>query len=451
MIKIIPTIGPITCDTQSLRSLSKYSNIFRLNTSHNNIDWHIKTVKKIHKLNKNIKVLIDIPGVKPRTKNEKNILIKKSSIVVFYYGKKPMIKKANSIYVLLSNPIPQKNLFKKKNRLSVDDGRFSLGIIKLSKKYIITISDETFILKPNKGLNIPNSIYDDNLQEKKYLTFLAKLKKLKYDAIGLSFIQSQNLILKLRKKYPEKLIVSKIENLEGVKNMSSICLHSDVVMIDRGDLAAEIGNENLFDAILKISKVCKSFNKPLMIATENLESMIKNQLPTKSEIFTLGYYKQINVDSIMLSDETSTSKNWKNTVKWIFKFFNSEKISTQKNIEKKESFWNLFRKDLKLPIIIFSKRGKSINNVERLSYFNQVSVFTENNKIKTLCEFKKNIKVYITKKFDNRNLLKFIKENLKINKKKIFKTNNQAIVIYISFPRKDSIANTVTLLDKRDL
>lgn len=349
----------------------------------------------------------------------------------------------------MSNPIPFDNKTKK-TKLSLDDGKYLFKITKFTKNYIEAISEDSFVLKPNKGVNIPNSIYDNFLQEKKYLSFLKKLNKNDYHAIGLSFIQNQHLVIKLKKKFPDKILVSKIENLEGVKNMRSICSNSDVVMIDRGDLAAEIGNNNLFEVILEISEVCKSLNKPLMIATENLDSMIKKQSPTKSEIFTLGYYKRINVDSIMLSDETATSENWKNIIKWVYKFLNNDKQKNKYSLTDKQVLWDLLKNDLKIPVVIFTKRGKSINNVEKLSYFKDVSVFTENEKVKTTCNFKKNIKVYQTKKFKNENLLKFIKENIKKNFNSIFRFSKQVIVIYISYPRKKSVANTIMLLDEKD-
>ena len=450
MIKIIPTVGPATNDVTSLKFLSKYSDVFRLNASHNTISWHKSVVQKINNLKKNIKILIDIPGIKPRTNNIQDLNIKKGSLVLFYYQKKPNLKNLHTINIPLSNPIPQKNVSNKKNTLSLDDGKFFFKILNLKKNYILAFAEQTFILKTNKGLNIPNSIYDNNLQEKKYLSFLKKLNQIKFDAVGLSFIQNHNLILKLKKKYPEKLLVSKIENYEGIKNALSICKNSDVIMIDRGDLAAEIGNNNLFDAILKVSEICKSLNKPLMIATENLESMLNKKIPTKSEVFTLGYYRQINVDSIMLSEETALSDNWKDIINWIYKFYNSKENLNRNNVKYEETFWNLLSKDLKLPIVIFTKRGKSIHNLESLSYINEINVFTESNKIKTLCEFKKNINVFLTKKFDNKNLLKFIRENIKKNKKNIFKNSKQVIVIFISYPRKKTLANTMMLVNKKD-
>lgn len=94
--------------------------------------------------------------------------------------------------------------------------------------------------------------------------------------IGLSFIQNTKIIKVLKKKYPHYLIVSKIENSEGLKNAENICKSCDIIMIDRGDLGAEIANDKLFDSINKIISIAKKFGKPVVMATENLDSMINN-------------------------------------------------------------------------------------------------------------------------------------------------------------------------------
>ena len=180
-------------------------------------------------------------------------------------------------------------------------------------------------------------------------------------------------------------------------------------MIDRGDLAAEIGNENLFEGIIKISKICKTFNKPLIMATENLDSMINNKLPTKSEIFALAYYNQINVDCIMLSDETTTSKNWKNILVWTNNFFQQQSLIKKSKLVFKETFWDIIKNNQNIPIVIFTKKGLSINNVQNLSNFENITVFTESSKVKFHCQFSKNIDVIQTDKFDNKNFKNLLK------------------------------------------
>ena len=448
MIKVIPTIGPVTENIKDIKFLQKYTNIFRLNSSHNTIKWHNLVSNKIKSLSSDNKILIDIPGVKPRTLNTSDVIIKKLQKVIFYYKIKPKIINNKIKLIPLSNPIPQ--LKKKVKFFSISDGSFEFKVVLKTKNYIIGTSQQFFILKKNKGLNIPLSIYSDNLQKKKYLFFLKEINKLNYDAVGLSFVQNYKIINLIKKKYPSKIIVSKIENFEGLKNAREICNVSDVIMIDRGDLAAEIGNENLFDAIIKISKICNYFHKPLIMATENLDSMILNKMPTKSEIFTLAYYKKMNIDSIMLSDETATSKNWKNIIIWIKNFFsNEDHLKIPKNDE--PLFWKIIKDEIKIPVVIFTKKGLSIKNVENLSYFNNITVFTESKKIKLLCEFKRNINAILTKKFENKNFLNFIKKNIKGNFKNIFKKSNSVLVLCISYPRQKSRINTMILLSKKDL
>ena len=151
-------------------------------------------------------------------------------------------------------------------------------------KNIITGYQKNFDLSPKKGLNIPLSIYDNNLQKKIYLKFLKKISKLEIDCVGLSFIQSHKVIEDLKKKFPNLLFISKLENLLGYKNRKKIIKHSDAVMIDRGDLAAEVGVTKFLSYTNDIIKDAKSFAKPTIIATENLNSLISGSSPTKSDV-----------------------------------------------------------------------------------------------------------------------------------------------------------------------
>ena len=94
-------------------------------------------------------------------------------------------------------------------------------------------------------MNIPNSIYDNYEQKKIYIEYLKKFKNTNINAVGLSFVQNKELILFLKKKFSKFLMISKIENSEGLKNAEEICKSSDAIMIDRGDLGAEIGQQSL--------------------------------------------------------------------------------------------------------------------------------------------------------------------------------------------------------------
>ena len=107
MIKIIPTIGPATEKLENIKFLQNYTNIFRLNSSHNTIKWHKSISDKIKMSSQKNKILIDIPGIKPRTSNTVDIKIKKNEKILFYYKIKPKIKNNIKKLIPLSNPIPQ--------------------------------------------------------------------------------------------------------------------------------------------------------------------------------------------------------------------------------------------------------------------------------------------------------------------------------------------------------
>ena len=245
------------------------------------------------------------------------------------------------------------------------------------------------------------------------------------------------------------MIVSKIENTEGLKNVDEICKHSDAIMIDRGDLSAEIGERNLYEAIIKISETSKKFGKPLIMATENLESMYQNKQPSKNDIISLEFSNQINTDIIMLSEETAISKKWKQILSWLSKFIkNKRKIKRKKNDE--NLFWKKVENIKDHTLVIFTKKGLMLDRIFNKNIKNDVFVFTDTIKTKTLSNFYKNAKCFLINKFDNKNINKFYFENIKKYKKIIFQKSNNVFLISISFPKKGSKANSLSLINKND-
>ena len=441
-MKILPTIGPETVKTKNLKFILNKTEIVRINSSHNTIDWHIKTIKKIKKINSNTVVLVDIPGVKPRTKNSTPIFIKKNKIVTFKYGFK---SKSNEI--LLTRPLPNKISNKK---FSLDDGKFLFKIISKNKNSIKGKSLQECIIKPKKGLNIPNSVYNDVLQEKIYMQYLNIFLKSKIDAIGLSFVQNKKIIQKIKKKFPSLILISKVENSEGLKNADEISKFSDAIMIDRGDLSAEIGDYNLYQGINKISSFCKKYGKPLIMATENLESLYKNNNPSKNDIVSLGHSKQVHSDIIMLSEETAVSNKWKKIFNWLDKFIKSTK--NKKEIKYSESiFWDITKLTKNYTLVLFTRHGVMFDKIFQDNLENNVIVFTDKKKTYNLAKYYKNTQCILTKKFDNTNISRFYLSNIKKYKDKIFDKNDCAFLITISFPKKGSTANSISLIKKKDI
>ena len=439
-MKILPTIGPASDDLKSLRKIFNYCQIVRINASHNTIEWHKKTINKILSINPKISILLDIPGVKPRTDNKNIIKINKNDIVKFSYNKKKN-------FIKITKPLP-KNKIKIKN-FSLDDGKYNFKLLKYSKDELIGKSQQNCKILPRKGINIPGSVYDNNLQKKNYIKFLNFFKNTKVNLIGLSFVQDSNIIKYLKKKYPNLLFVSKIENIEGLKNSENICKNSDAVMIDRGDLSAEVGNEILFKSINKIAQSAKSSGKPLIMATENLESLSNDFSIKKNDIVSLGFSAQINSDIIMLSEETALSKNSYKIIKWLHNFIKNQNI-IKKNTVKENIFWDTINLIKNHPIVIFTKKGLMFDKIFQKNINNNIFVFTDTHKTYSLAKFYKNAICIKTKKFNNSNIGRFYQENIKKNKNIIFKNSNNAFLITISFPKKGSVANTLTFINKKD-
>ena len=440
-MKILPTIGPETIKTNNLKYILKRTNIVRINSSHNSIAWHKKAISKIKKINSSCVILIDFPGVKPRTINYSDTKIKKNQIVTFSFKK--TTKKST---ILLSKPLPK---IINKRFFSLDDGKIIFKTVSFNKNYIKGRALNNCLIKPKKGLNIPNSIYDNKTQEKTYLKYFKIFEKTKIDAVGLSFIQNKNIISKLKKKYPNIIFVSKIENSEGLKNVEEISKYSDAIMIDRGDLSAEVGDENLYDGINKISIFCKKFGRPLIMATENLETFYKSNNPSRNDIVSLGFSKQINSDIIMLSEETALSPRWKKIFNWLKNFLKSKDIN--KNIISGDIFWKISDIIKDHTLVIFSKKGLMFKEIFQNNINNKVYVFTDTKKTFNLATYYKNTVCIMTKKFDNKNIGKFYLTNIKKYKNQIFKYNDFAFLITISFPKKGTAANSLSLIERKNI
>ncbi len=441
-MKILATIGPETIKSENLKYILKNTNFVRLNSSHNSINWHKSAIKSIRKFNPYSLILVDFPGVKPRTQNKESIKVNKNEIIAFAFNKRVKGK-----CIQLTRPLPK--LFKK-SLFSLDDGKIIFKTVKFEKNIIFGKALNDCVIKPRKGLNIPGSIYNDKMQEKIYFKYFEMFKTAKINAVGLSFVQNKNVIEKIKKKFPNILLVSKIENSEGLKNAEEISKFSDAIMIDRGDLSAEIGDHKLYDAIIRISHFSKMFGKPLIMATENLETMYKTNHPSKNDIISLGFAKQINSDIIMLSEETAISKNWKKIILWLNKFLNKN-IPKIKSNHSNHIFWQTVDTIRDYPLVVFTKKGLMLDKIFRKNIRNSVYIFTDTLKTLAVSSLYKNANCFLTTKFDNKNINKFYYKYIKQYKKYIFKNNHQAFLITISFPKKGATANTLSLINKKDI
>ena len=449
MIKILVTIGPASENHSTLSDFAGKTNLFRLNGSHNTLDWHKRTVAKIREVCPDALILMDVPGVKPRTLNKEIITIESGEEVVF--GK--ALTNEKRLSVALTKELPVTDAYSE--LFSVNDGQYLFDFIGSGDGYIVGRSRSGFDLLPKKGINVPGSCYDEVKQLEVYEDFIRKLGDLDIDALGLSFVQTGDLVNSVRRIAPKMVLVSKLENSEGLRNCQEVIAASDAIMIDRGDLAAEIGLTHLYDAVENISEATKSKGKPLIMATENLESMINRQVPSKSEVMSIAHSAAIGSDCIMLSEETATAENGPIIVNWLNQFLSRPGglVRREVNPTRGQEFpeiWDLLMQLGEMPVVLMTKSGYALFEYVATKPNGEGVIVTNSKKvIKTAQLLSNNLEVIVAEVSSN-TPIETIWGVIKENKDKFFAKSERIAAIYVSKYVSSARANCLTIFHSED-
>ncbi len=449
MIKILVTIGPASENHSALSGFAGKTNLFRLNGSHNTLDWHERTVAKIREVCPDAFILMDIPGVKPRTLNTEIIRIECGEEVVF--GKAP--KDDSRLSIALTKELPVTEGFVE--LFSVNDGQYLFDLIGSGDGYIIGRSRSGFDLLPKKGINVPGSSYDETKQLEIYEDFIKKLGDLDIDALGLSFVQTGDLVNSVRQIAPKMVLISKLENSEGLRNCKEVIAESDAIMIDRGDLAAEIGLTHLYDAVEIISEATKSRGKPLIMATENLESMINRQVPSKSEVMSIAHSAAIGSDCIMLSEETATAENGPVIVDWLNQFLSRPDglVRREVNPTRGQEFpeiWDLLMQIGEMPVVLMTKSGYALFEYVATKPYGDVVIVTNNKKVIKIAQLLSNNLEVIVAEVSSNTPIETIWGVIKENKDNFFAKSERIAAIYVSKYVSSARANCLTIFHRED-
>lgn len=313
--KVVATLGPATQDFETLNKLIDAGvDVCRLNFSHGDYDFQGDLVKKIRLINEqkgyNLAILADLQGPKLRVREVENNAIELSDGETFTISTKEGIGKKGKIFIQYEGFAKD---VKPKERVLVDDGKIVLEVISTNEKdevEVVVVSGG--ILSSKKGVNLPNtkiSLPCLTEKDRKDLEFV-----LEHDVewIGLSFVRSASDIIELKHLIANKgksaKVVAKIEKPEAIDDIDNIIRETDAIMVARGDLGVEIPMQEVPLIQKELVRKCKKASKPIIIATQMMESMITNYNPTRAEVNDVANAIMDGADAVMLSGETSVGK-----------------------------------------------------------------------------------------------------------------------------------------------
>eukprot|EP01080_Neovahlkampfia_damariscottae_P006094 gene6095-10102_t len=314
--KIVCTIGPKTQSVEQLEGLMKAGmNVVRMNFSHGEHEYHLKTIQNARKaadnLEKTIGILLDTKGPEIRTgyfKNDiKEVTLEKDSEFTFT-TKDEEFETGDEKHVF----IDYKNIvkvLKKDDIVLVDDGLISCKVLETTETEVKVLVQNTGKLGTKKGCNLPGTKVDLPALTDKDVADLQFGVKNGVDFIAASFTRKASDVRDIRKVLGPKgsniKIISKIENLEGLENFDEILEESDGIMVARGDLGVEIPLERVVLAQKMMIAKCNLAGKPVITATQMLETMIVNPRPTRAEATDVANAVYDGSDCVMLSGETA--------------------------------------------------------------------------------------------------------------------------------------------------
>jgi len=321
LTKIICTIGPKTKSPEMIgKLLDAGMNVVRLNFSHGTHEYHGEVIDNVRSVLKQrnldgsaCPIMLDTKGPEIRTgklKDHKPVTLKVGQELIVTTD--PTILGDDKMITIDYQDLV--NSVKPGFHILISDGNISLTVnrIEKEKNYAYCTVNNTAVLGENKNVHLPGAkITLPALSEKDKADLLFGLKK-EVDSIAASFIRSADDIKEIREVLGEKgkhiKIISKIESTEGIENFNSILEASDGIMVARGDLGVELPLEKIFIAQKMMISKCNAASKPVITATQMLESMIQNPRPTRAEATDVANAVLDGSDSVMLSGETASGE-----------------------------------------------------------------------------------------------------------------------------------------------
>ncbi|GAA4309379.1 pyruvate kinase [Compostibacter hankyongensis] len=314
--KIVATVGPASSRYDQLLSLVQAGvNVFRLNFSHGTYEDKLEVIGHIRKINHtepyNVAILADLQGPKLRVGLIENNALPVAPGDILTFTNEKCTGTKEKIYVSYPN---LHNDVKIGNKILIDDGKIEVLVKEVTPnnevKVMVTIGG---ILSSNKGVNLPDTRISLPAMTEKDIKDLDFAIAQKVDWVALSFVRNVNDIVGLRARLEENKsdikIIAKIEKPEAITNIREIILESDGIMIARGDLGVELPVEQIPMIQKSIIRKCIHRAKPVIVATQMMESMMERTKPNRSEITDVANAVLEGADAVMLSGETAMGQH----------------------------------------------------------------------------------------------------------------------------------------------
>ncbi|MCB0428504.1 MAG: pyruvate kinase [Flavobacteriales bacterium] len=312
--KIVATVGPASSSREVLEGMVKAGvDVFRLNFSHSSYEEHEKIIKNIRAINEDmgyyIAILADLQGPKLRIGEVENGMVLLQEGRELEMTTDDIVGTAERIGVRYPSFVKD---VKVDETVMIDDGKI---LLKITEKNGQTVKARVLHggeLYPKKGVNLPNTKISLPCLTEKDLKDLEFALKMNVQWIGLSFVRSASDVLELKhiiSSHNRKTrVVAKIEKPEAIEDIDNIIKATDAIMVARGDLGVEIPIREVPLIQKEIVRKCLRHSRPVIIATQMMESMIQNIHPTRAEVSDVANSVMDGADALMLSGETSVGK-----------------------------------------------------------------------------------------------------------------------------------------------
>ena len=433
--KIIATLGPSSNNREIIKTLILTGmNVARVNMSHfisaDEFESIIKIVREeSSKCNQHVGILVDLAGPKIRLDlNKDYIEIEKDKIYSLGYSIKNDLR--------INSDLKFNELFKDKSFIKIDDGKILLEVVDNDNDTLFVKSLENQIVKNKKGVNFPDIKIDiEAVTDTDKEHVLLSIKN-NVDWLALSFVREDADIDAIINIFKDNNcfipIIAKIEKPEAILNLDAIINKFDGVLIARGDLGVEVSLAKLPGLQKTIIEKCHKSKKPVIIATQILESMIENSTPTRAEVNDVANAVYESVDAVMLSGETAVGKYPIETVKIMKEIIlNTEQEVVDNNLSNNMSIQidgdirsaigeavKLISKHLNVDaIIVMTESGSTGIIVSQYRPLNPIFALTPNKSICSKLSLVWGVIPILTKKFSSTDEMLLESEKLLIKEK----------------------------------